>query len=97
MTKPLVSRRRRLRPRSTVLPLRARTMSIHSNEGQATCPPNLGFSAHYPNILGGHAPGGHDLLAQVALALAGFVAQKVFLAGLTPFQLAGGRDAKAFL
>src|ERR1051325_595497 len=90
MTKPLVSRRRRLRPRRTVLPLRARTME------NSHLPGLLGF-AHHLNVFLAQFAAFNDGAAQVAFALASFVAQQVFLARLAAFQFARGSDAEAFL
>src|SRR6516162_790325 len=87
--KPLVSLRVRLRPRRTVLPLRARVMTVRSLR--------LGVPAHHADVLLGHDPRLDDDATQLALALAGLVAQQVLLAGLAPLQLAVGRHAEALL
>src|SRR5579884_2663534 len=76
---PLVSFRRRFRPRSTVLPLRARTMTAHSPyvfRGRRSV-----LAAHDLAILLPQLPGLHDRFPELALALAGLVAEQVLLAG----------------
>src|SRR4051794_31408468 len=108
ITKPFVSRRRRLRPRVTVLPLRARVMASHSlSDSTFAChlrlrsprsrKRRLRLAAHQGHVLLAELAGLDRRAAQVAFALAGLVAQQVFLARVTALQLAGRRHTKAFL
>src|SRR5207245_203535 len=82
--KPLVSRRRRLRPRITVLPLRARVMTNHSRNGRACGRLSL---AHDLDVLLGQLAGLDHGAAQVALSLAALVAEQVFLTRLPALEL----------
>src|SRR5271168_28664 len=90
MQKPLVSFRIRLRPRRTVLPLRARVMTLAPGAAEG-----LRFAAHHDDVLPRQLAAVHDIAAQVALAFAGLVTVQVLLAGLAALHLARRGDAEA--
>src|SRR5262245_26028655 len=89
----------RLRPRSTVLPLRARVMAGNSSTGSGRGPGHRPsrLAAHHLAVLLAKLPGLQDRPTQVPLALAGLVAEQVLLAGLAALDLPRGRHPEAFL